>query len=172
MALGTPPRGLHGQWAVVTGGSKGIGRAIAERLLESGSNIVVVARNRADIDAAVTELCAKASAGQLVVGLTADIADRASVTALFDDLHQRIPRLDHFIANAGTGRVTPFFELTPEETDEVVALNFTGTILCMQLAAKMMLSTRSTTHASSSSRRSADSEPCLDGSSTRPPRRV
>lgn len=126
------------EWAVVTGGSKGIGRAIAERLLESGANVVVVARNVADIDAAVDELSAKVSPGQTVIGLSADVADRASLTALFDELHARIPRLNHFIANAGTGRVTPFFDLTAEETDEVVALNFTGTILCMQLAAKMM----------------------------------
>ena len=45
------------------------------------------------------------------VGITADVADRASVGALFDELHQRIPRLNHFVANAGTGRVTPFFEV-------------------------------------------------------------
>ena len=132
------PGSSRGEWAVVTGGSKGIGRAIAERLVESGMNVVVVARNRTDIDAAVTELCATAPAGQTVVGLTADVADRASVTTLFDELHERIPRLDHFVANAGTGRVTPFFELSAEEMDEVVALNLTGTIQCMQLAARMM----------------------------------
>jgi 3-oxoacyl-[acyl-carrier protein] reductase len=130
---------LDGQWAVVTGGSKGIGRAIAERLLGSGASLALVARNRADIDAAVAELSAAASAGQMVIGLTADVGDRASVASLFAELHDRIPRLDHFIANAGTGRVTPFFDLTAEETDEVVALNFTGTIQCMQLAAQMML---------------------------------
>jgi glucose 1-dehydrogenase len=126
------------EWAVVTGGSKGIGRAIAERLLESGANVVVVARSAADLDAAVAEMSAMTSPGQAVVGITADVADRASVDALFDELHQRIPRLNHFVANAGTGRVTPFFDLTAEETDEVVALNFTGTILCMQRAAQMM----------------------------------
>jgi 3-oxoacyl-[acyl-carrier protein] reductase len=136
-APGGAPGGSR-EWAVVTGGSKGIGRAIAERLLESGANVVVVARNAVDIDATVAELSAMTSPGQTVVGITADVADRASVTALFDELHQRIPRLNHFVANAGTGRVTPFFELTAEETDEVVALNFTGTILCMQLAAQMM----------------------------------
>jgi glucose 1-dehydrogenase len=135
----TGPSALDGQWAVVTGGSKGIGRAIAERLLESGANVVIVARNRTDIDTAVAELSASATAGQNVIGAAADVADRASVASLFDELHDRIPRLDHFVANAGTGRVTPFFELTAEEMDEVVALNLTGTIHCMQLAAKMML---------------------------------
>jgi len=129
---------LLGEWVAITGGSKGIGRGIADRLLEAGANVVVVARNPADIDATVAELSDRASAGQTVIGLTADVADRASIHALFAELHDRIPRLDHFIANAGTGRVTPFFELTAEETDEVVALNLTGTILCMQLAARMM----------------------------------
>jgi len=129
---------LGGEWAVVTGASKGIGRAIAERMFESGANVVLVARSRDDIDAAAAELCTRASNGQTVIGLTADVADRASVAALFDELHRRIPQLHHFVANAGTGRVTPFFELDADEVDEVVALNFTGTIHCMQLAAKMM----------------------------------
>jgi glucose 1-dehydrogenase len=138
-ASATARPALDGQWAAVTGGSKGIGRAIAERLLESGANVVIVARNRADIDTAVAELSASAQSGQCVIGATADVADRASVASLFGELHDRIPRLDHFVANAGTGRVTPFFELSFEEMDEVVALNLTGTIHCMQLAAKMML---------------------------------
>jgi glucose 1-dehydrogenase len=135
---GTRHEMLAGEWAVVTGASKGIGRAIAERMLESGANVVLVARNRADIDAAVADLCTRASATQTVIGLTADVADRQSIAALFDELHRRIPRLHHFVANAGTGRVTPLFELDADEVDEVVALNFTGTIHCMQLAALMM----------------------------------
>ena len=129
---------LEGEWVVVTGGSKGIGRAIAERMLDAGANVVVVARNRAEIDVCAAELSVSARESQRVIGLTADVANRASVDALFDELHERIPRLDHFVANAGTGRVTPFFDLTAEEVDEVVALNLTGTIQCMQLAARMM----------------------------------
>jgi glucose 1-dehydrogenase len=133
------PGVLEGQWAVVTGGSKGIGRAIAERLLRSAANVVVVARNQADIDTAVAELGASAMSDQQLLGLTADVADRASVASLFVELHQRIPRLDHFVANAGTFSMTPMVELTAEEIDDVVALNLTGTIHCMQLAARMML---------------------------------
>jgi glucose 1-dehydrogenase len=129
---------LHGQWVAVTGGSKGIGRGIAERMLEAGASVVAVARNRADLDTAVTALSKDLRGSQQIIGLTADVSDRASVAALFDELHTRIPRLDHFVANAGTGRVTPFLEMTAEEIDEVVALNFTGAILCMQLAAKMI----------------------------------
>jgi NAD(P)-dependent dehydrogenase (short-subunit alcohol dehydrogenase family) len=73
-----------------------------------------------------------------VLALTADVADRGSVLALFAQLREVIPRLDHFVANAGTGRVTPFLALDGDEMDEVVALNLTGTIRCMQLAALMM----------------------------------
>jgi glucose 1-dehydrogenase len=133
------PRVLDGQWTVVTGGSKGIGRGIADRFVESGSNVVIVARSRDAVDDAVLALRKRASSRQFVLGQTADVSDRASIRAMFDELHTFVPRLDHFIANAGTGRVTPFLELTDEETDEVVALNLTGTILCMQLAARMML---------------------------------
>jgi len=135
---GNVPGALTGEWAVVTGASKGIGRGIVERMLESGANVVLVARNQADLDAAVAQLRTRASSTQTVIGLTADVADRQSIATLFDELHRRIPKLDHFVANAGTGRVTPFLELDADEVDEVVALNLTGTIHCMQLAAVMM----------------------------------
>ena len=72
-----PAATLAGEWVVVTGGSKGIGRGIAERMLESGANVVLVARNEADIDAAVSELSKQAADTQTVIGLTADVGDRA-----------------------------------------------------------------------------------------------
>jgi len=132
-------RPLAGEWAVVTGGSKGIGKAVGTRLLLGGANVVLVARNPDDLAAAEEEAKAVLAGDQQVLTARADVSDRASITDLFDELHSRLPRLDHFVANAGTGRVTPFLELTDEETDEVVALNLTGTLKCVQLAARMML---------------------------------
>lgn len=131
-------RPLEGQWVAITGGSKGIGRGIAERMIEGGANVVAIARNPDDLDLAVRELSAIAADDQRVIGLTADVSDRKSVEQLFEQLHERLPRLDHFVANAGTGQVTKFLDLTADETDEVVSLNFTGTIHCMQLAARMI----------------------------------
>ena len=126
------------KWAVVTGGSKGIGQAIGERLVRGGANVVLVARGTKDLDSAVAQSAAQATDGQRVLGLVADVSDRASIDVLFRELRERIPQLDIFIANAGTGRVTPFLELSVAEFDEVLALNFTGTIHCMQQSARMM----------------------------------
>ena len=68
----------------------------------------------------------------------ADVADRDGIDALFDELEARLPRLDIFAANAGTGRVTPFLDLSTQEWDDVVALNLTGTTYCCQRAARLM----------------------------------
>jgi glucose 1-dehydrogenase len=131
-------RALAGQWAVVTGGSKGIGKAIGQRLLEGGCNVVLVARNRDDLEAAEQQATALLNGNQQVLTAQADVADRGSVDALFDELHRRIPRLDHFVANAGTGWVTPFLDLTDDEFDSVVALNLSGTLKTVQRAGRMI----------------------------------
>jgi 3-oxoacyl-[acyl-carrier protein] reductase len=129
---------LAGQWAVVTGGSMGIGRAIAERFIEGGANVVMVARGRPTLDEAVEGAKAIAGPGQDVIGLTADVSAREGIDALFAELRSRLPVLNIFVANAGTGQVTPFLELTVEEFESVLALNFTGTLYCCQQAGRMM----------------------------------
>ena len=131
-------RPLLGQWAVVTGGSMGIGRAVAERFVQGGANVVLVARGREALDDAVESTRTLATPGQDVTGMTADVSSRAGVDGLFEQLRSRLPALNIFVANAGTGQVTPFLEQSAEEFDAVVALNFTGTVHCCQLAGRMM----------------------------------
>jgi glucose 1-dehydrogenase len=135
------PPAMVGQWAVVTGGSKGIGHGIAIRLLGAGANVVMVARGREALDDAVDAARQNATDGQEVLGIMADVADRSSIDALFDQLRSTLPALNVFVANAGSGRVTPFLELTPQEWDEIVALNLTGTVYACQQAARMMRDT-------------------------------
>jgi glucose 1-dehydrogenase len=132
-------RPLLGQWAVVTGGSMGIGRAIVERFVEGGANVVIVARGQEALDEAVASARALASPEQEVLAVSADVASRAGVDALFEQLRARVPALNIFVGNAGTGHVTPFLELTDEEFDAVLALNFTGTLRGCQLAGRMMV---------------------------------
>jgi glucose 1-dehydrogenase len=132
-------RELEGQWAVVTGGSKGIGQAIGRRLVAGGANVVLVARGQHDLDAAVSSASREVSSGQQVLGLVADMADRDSIEALFATVADRVPSLNIFVANAGTGYVTPFLDLGRDEFDAIVALNFTGAVFGCQRAARLMV---------------------------------
>ena len=131
-------RPLTDQWAVVTGGSKGIGQGIAARLLVGGANLVLVARGSEELQSAVEEARAVTADGQVVFGLIADVSHRDSIDTLFSEIRNRLPFLNIFVANAGTGSVTPFLELTRSEWDDIVALNLTGTMYSVQHAARMM----------------------------------
>lgn len=132
-------RPLEGQWAVVTGATKGIGRAIAERFIAGGASVVLVARGRDALEEAEAAMRAAAGPGQVVVPVVADMGSRASIDELFDVVDERLPHLNIFVANAGTGQVTPFLELTTKEFDDVLALNFTGAIYGCQRAAQAMV---------------------------------
>jgi glucose 1-dehydrogenase len=138
MARHDTPLSLAGRWAVVTGGSMGIGEGIATRFVDAGANVVVVARGRPALDTTVAWLAERAGPEQHVHGAVADVADRDSIDALFSELESLVPSLDIFVANAGIGHVTPFLELTRAETDAVVGLNLVGTLYCVQRAAQAM----------------------------------
>lgn len=133
------PRPFEGQWAVVTGGTKGIGRAIAERFVGGGASVVLVARGRDALDEAEAAMRALAGPDQEVVAVVADMGSRASIDELFDVIDERLPHLNIFVANAGTGQVTPFLELTTKEFDDVLALNFTGAVYGCQRAGQVMV---------------------------------
>ena len=131
--------GLDGQWALVTGASKGIGYAIGEALVGAGANVVLVARNPDDLEAARAELEKVAGDGQQVLARPADTADRDAIADLFTWARAELPGLNILVANAGSGAVLPFLDLTLEAWDATVALNLTGTFLCMQHAARSMV---------------------------------
>jgi glucose 1-dehydrogenase len=130
---------LDGQWAVVTGGSKGIGRAIVERFVVAGANVVVAARGKEALEATELALRRRLGPGQELVAVVADAGERASIDELFALVRERAPYLNIFVANAGTGQVTPFLELTTEEFDDVLALNFTGAVYACQRAGQLMV---------------------------------
>lgn len=137
--MDTQERPLDGQWAVVTGGTKGIGRAIAERFLGAGASVVLAARGQEALDEAAAAMRSTLGPGQEVISVVADMGSRDSIDALFDVLAARLPHLNIFVANAGTGQVTPFLKLTAKEFDDVLALNFTGAIYGCQRAGQMMV---------------------------------
>ena len=114
---------LSGQWALVTGASKGIGYGISEKLLGAGANVVLVARNEADLEEARATLQKAAGPGQEVLVRSADTADREAIAEVFAWVRAELPGLNILVANAGTGSLIPFLELTPEQWDATIALD-------------------------------------------------
>src|SRR3982750_2789229 len=104
--------------AIVTGGTRGIGRAIAETLLMSGASVAICGRSQGDIDRAVEELSARA-AGKVFGGI-ADVGEPSDVAKFFRDVDERFGRLDVLVNNAGVGIFRNVSELTVEEWRTVI----------------------------------------------------
>ncbi|HUF96592.1 MAG TPA: SDR family oxidoreductase [Ilumatobacter sp.] len=132
-------RPLAGQWSLVTGASKGIGYGIAEKLVDAGSHLALVARDLDALTEAETKLREIAQPDQQLVVRTADISDRGSIGELFAWVRAELGELNVLVANAGSGSVVPFLELTAEQWDATFALNLTGTFHCLQEAARIMV---------------------------------
>ena len=121
--------------ALVTGAGSGIGRAVALALADDGYGVVLAGRR---IDA-LEAPAAMAPAGAGMVPVATDIADPASVKALFDQAREAFGRLDLLFNNAGTGAPpVPLEDLTFEHWKRVVDTNLTGAFLCTQQAVRMM----------------------------------
>lgn len=124
-------KSLQGRTAIVTGGSKGIGRGIAETFAAAGVNVLVTARNEADLEATVSAL-----AGQpgKVSGLSADVANPEDCRRAVEAAVERHGSLDIVCANAGIFPSGRLEELTPEDIEQVIAVNFKGTVFIVQAA--------------------------------------
>ncbi|WP_280434688.1 glucose 1-dehydrogenase [Nocardia carnea] len=114
--------------ALVTGGTSGIGIATARRLIGEGAQVVVTGRDAARLDAAVAYL------GDRAHGFVADVADLTALDALVQDIRDRYNRLDAVFANAGVGIFAPIREITEEDFDRSVAVNFKGVFFTIQKA--------------------------------------
>ncbi len=121
--------------ALVTGGARGIGRAIAERLARRGDVVFI-----ADVDGTAAEATAAAlrSAGLDVRGLELDVADAASVAVAVERIDDEEP-LGTVVNNAGIGFVTALVDITPEQFDTLMGVNLRGVFLVLQAAAKRMI---------------------------------
>ncbi len=121
--------------ALVTGGARGIGRAIAERLARRGDVVFI-----ADVDGTAAEATAAAlrSAGLDVRGLELDVADAASVAVAVERIDDEEP-LGTVVNNAGIGFVSPLVDITPEQFDTLMGVNLRGVFLVLQAAAKRMI---------------------------------
>ncbi len=122
--------------AVVTGAGTGIGKAAALALMKVGYTVVLAGRRRPPLEEAAAE--GEAAGGRSLV-LPTDVADRASIAALFATVRTRFERLDLLFNDAGIGApAMPMEELPFEKWKAVVDTNLTGTFLCTQEAIRMM----------------------------------
>jgi len=121
---------LHQRAALITGASRGLGRAIAEAYVSAGADVVLCARTQAQLDETCVALRKQATAGQKVLGLPADVSQPADVTRLADFAFDNCPKLDILVSNAGIyGPKGALEEVDWAAWMEGIAINLFGSAL-------------------------------------------
>jgi NAD(P)-dependent dehydrogenase (short-subunit alcohol dehydrogenase family) len=121
---------LSGKTALVTGGTRGIGRAIAEALLQNGAHVAVCGRSQESLDEAVTELRRLGK----VIGVRADVTSVDAVTQLFQAVDTQLGGLDILVNNAGAAVFRKVAAMTPPEWLTNINLNLNGPFYCSREA--------------------------------------
>jgi NAD(P)-dependent dehydrogenase (short-subunit alcohol dehydrogenase family) len=128
---------LRGKAAIVTGGSKGIGRAVAEAMARAGADVLVTSRHADEVEAAAREM--SAATGGRVEGMACDVRDAAAVRAMVEACVQRFGGLHVLINNAGvSGGFAPVDEITVERWDQVIETNLSGVFYACRAAVPVM----------------------------------
>jgi 3-oxoacyl-[acyl-carrier protein] reductase len=130
------PKKLEGKIALVTGGSRGIGAAIAKRLAADGANVAITYTKGADAAASVVKEIERA--GGKAIAIQADAADADAGKAAVEKTFATFGRLDVLVNNAGTAIPKTFEETTLEEMDRVLDINVRGVFVATQAALKHM----------------------------------
>ncbi len=123
---------LDGRTALVTGGSTGIGLAVAQRLAGEGAHVFVTGRRRAELEAAVETIGANAT------GVQGDIADLAELDSLYDTIRGAGRRLDVLVANAGGGSFATLEQVTEQHFDQTFGINVRGLLFTVQKALPLL----------------------------------
>ena len=130
---------VDGKVAIVTGGSRGIGLAIAELLAREGARVVICARN---IDRAKNAAAQLRESGLDVDAFQADVGDRESVNNLVKEVLSLQSRIDILVNNAGVTADALLLRMNDEQWDQVIRTNLTGVFHCTKVVAKQMLKQR------------------------------
>jgi NAD(P)-dependent dehydrogenase (short-subunit alcohol dehydrogenase family) len=130
---------LTGRVAIITGGSVGLGRQMAEGLAEMGASLVLCARKKERCLRTASELQA---AGAKVLALACEVKDPSSIQAVADATLEHFGRIDILINNAGTSWGAPVESMTLEQWNKVIETNLTGTFLFSQTVGRTMIAQR------------------------------
>ncbi|MGN1401700.1 MAG: 3-oxoacyl-[acyl-carrier-protein] reductase [Bacillus sp. (in: firmicutes)] len=128
------------QTAIVTGASRGIGRAIALELANAGANVAVIyAGSEEKAKAVVDEIC---SLGRNSVAIRCDVSNSEQVSAMMKQVSEELGTVDILINNAGITKDNLLMRMKEEEWDQVIDTNLKGTFLCTKAVARMMMKKR------------------------------
>jgi NAD(P)-dependent dehydrogenase (short-subunit alcohol dehydrogenase family) len=123
---------LENKTALVTGGSTGIGLAIARRFIAEGATVYLTGRRKAELDTAVETL------GKRAIGVQSDVSDLDDLDRLFTTIGANTERLDVVVANAGVGVYAPLGEITEAGFDYTSDVNVKGTVFTVQKALPLL----------------------------------
>jgi len=127
---------LKGKKALVTGGSRGIGRGIVLALAEQGADVAVNYHSK--IKEAKEAVAAVEALGQESFAVQADVSQKDQVNKMFAQVKEKWGRLDILVNNAGILSFAPFEQITEQQWDQIMAVNLKGQFLCSQEAVKLM----------------------------------
>jgi len=128
---------LNGERTIITGGGRGIGRAIARRFAQEGAHVLLAARTAAEVDTAAAEIRAS---GGAAASVAADVGEAAGCERVYRAAVETLGGVDVLVNNAGVmGPVAPALEITVEEWDAVMAVNLRSAFLLARLVLPGML---------------------------------
>lgn len=131
---------LTGKVAIVTGGSRGIGRSIALGFAEAGADVVIASRTAADVERTVDEV---KSRGRRALGVPTDVSRAADIAALVSAALETFGRIDVLVNNAGISPVVSrALKLSEEDWNRILAVNLTGAFLACQAVGRVMTEQR------------------------------
>jgi 3-oxoacyl-[acyl-carrier protein] reductase len=128
---------LEGKVALITGASRGIGRATAARFAEEGASVAVHYFKNSEMADEVRQTII--AAGGKAICIQADVAQKSQVDRMVQTVVEQLGAIDILVNNAGIGKLLPILETTMADLDLMVAVNLKGTILCVQAVAKSMM---------------------------------
>jgi len=131
---------LQGQTALVTGGGRGIGRAVAKAVASKGARVFLAARTASELESAAEEIRA---VGGLAEPVPTDLASEQDILSLFAGIRKQTDRLDILVNNAGVGIFGPIVDFASADFDKVMRVNAKAAFLCCQQALRLMIPKRS-----------------------------
>jgi len=129
--------GLSGKTALVTGGSEGIGKAIARGLAQEGVSVAICARRMGPLEEAAREIGGET--GSKVVAIRADLTKDAEARAFVEDARKALGRIDILVNNAGSAPGGVLEHLTEEDWEKALQLKFMGYVRCLRYALPIMV---------------------------------